>query len=73
MSYILQRTRINERQMYMDRFHIDGAGEWRDPLAPYSGLALPLQFERKYQAKWCLEREEKKDPNWHYDIKEYLQ
>lgn len=72
MSYILFRTRRNERQMFMDSFRIDIAGVWRDPIEPYSGINLPRQFEELRDAIRYRNREREKDPNWHYEIREYL-
>lgn len=72
MSFILCRTRMNERQMYMDRFRVDKRGEWRDPIAPYSGLNLPYQFEDEALAEKYATRAYEEDPSWRYEIREYL-
>ena len=71
MSYILKRSKMNERQIYMDRFRIDVDGEWRDPLAPHDGINLPKQYLTEWVAEYVLEMEREADPSWHYEIDYY--
>ncbi len=71
MSFILRRTKMNERQIYMDRFRIDVDGEWRDPLAPYNGINLPKQYLTEDEAMMHLRWEREADPSWHYKIDYY--
>ena len=71
MSYILKRSRINERQTYMDRFRKDVDGEWRDPLAPHKGANLPKQYLTEDEAERHLKWEREADPSWHYEIDYY--
>ena len=71
MSFILRRTRINERQLYMDRFRIDVDGEWIDPLAPHTGIKLPKQYLTEWAAKFVLDMEREADPSSHYEIDYY--
>ena len=71
MSFILRRTRMNERQIYMDRFRIDVDGVWRDPLAPHDGINLPKQYLTEVAAEFILNREREADPSWRYEIDYY--
>lgn len=71
MSFILKRSRINERQTYMDSFRNDVDGFWRDPLAPHKGANLPKQYLTEDKAERQLKRESEADPTWHYEIDYY--
>ena len=71
MSYILKRSKMNERQIYMDSFRIDVDGFWRDPFAPHKGANLPKQYRTEWAAEYVLNRECRTDPSWHYEIDYY--
>lgn len=71
MSFILKRSRINERQTYMDSFRKDVDGFWRDPLAPHDGINLPKQFRTEHEAEMYMGWEREIDPSWHYETDYY--
>ena len=71
MSFILKRSKMNERQIYMDSFRIDVDGFWRDPFAPHKGANLPKQYLTERKAERQLKRESEADPSWHYEIDYY--
>lgn len=71
MSFILKRSKMNERQIYMDRFRIDVDGVWRDPLAPHDSINLPKQYLTEVAAEFILNREREMDPSWHYETDYY--
>ena len=71
MSYVIARTDKDGRtEIYMNRFQIDGSGEFRSPHG--TGLNLPLEYQYKFKALHQMYKMAADDPDHVYEVREYL-
>lgn len=66
----LRRTKENAREILMDDWKIYTSGKWMDP---YNAEGyLPLTFETRKEAEWSMQLHQKEEPEWNYEVNEYL-
>ena len=67
MGWIIIRRKQDQFQLYMDRNMLPSDGEWRS-----SGNGLPLVFQERWRALHKMYYWSGKEPDWNYEVDEYL-
>ena len=72
MAYSIARKKKTEKtQIFMQSFENGERGKWKDWDCS-DGVNLPLTFEHPLEAQFEIARQQAKDPEWDYEIREYL-
>ena len=74
MAWILRRTQREKRQIFYDIGRIDIEGQWMDPndSVQKGSIYLPKEFATKWHAKMVMYDYEQTEPEWKYEVNEYL-
>ena len=67
MSWIISRHRPGEWQTYRVLSYSDNTGTWED--APGR---LPKEYEYQFKALHQMYKEQDQEPDWEYEVNEYL-
>lgn len=65
--YIIARTKGQYTELFTDLNRIDDAGAWKE-----SGKGLPLTFDKRFRALHEMYKQIDLDPDWEYEVREYL-
>lgn len=67
MSWIICRSKADDFEIYRDIYQVNGVhGVWKD------GGGLPLQYAERWRALQKMYEFAGKDPEWQYEVREYL-
>ena len=68
--YCLKRTRADETEILFDTHRNDEDGRWM--IRQASAFGIPYGYTEQFKAYVRLRKEAEKDPDWEYEVFEFL-